>query len=60
MGPPRSPPQASQRDGYKALWQTEHSGVFILYVDASHSVAEVIGQKQSLVSIGFYVTEREP
>lgn len=51
-GPPESPPQASPCDCYAALWQTEHSGVFILYVETSHFVAEVIGQKQSLVLIG--------
>lgn len=58
MGPPESPPQASQCDCYAALWQTEHSGVFILYVETSHFVAEVIGQKQSLVLIG-YLWRRE-
>lgn len=38
-------------DRYAALWQTEHSGVFILCVEASLLVAEVIGLKQSLVFI---------
>lgn len=52
-GGPKSPPQASQSDRDAALWQTEHPGVFILYVEARHFVAEVIGQKQSLVLIGF-------
>lgn len=53
LGGPKSPPQASQCDSYAALWQTEHPGVFMLFVEASHFVAEVIGQKQSLVLIGF-------
>lgn len=35
IGGPRSPPRASQRDRYATLWQTEHPGVFILYVEAS-------------------------
>lgn len=58
MGGPKSPPQASQSDRDAALWQTEHPGVFILYVEARHFVAEVIGQKQSLVLIGFILGGR--
>lgn len=50
---PKEPSLTSQCDPYAALWQTEHPCVFILYVEASHFVAEVIGQKQSLVLIGF-------
>lgn len=55
IGGPKSPPQASQCDSYTVLWQTEHPGVFILYVEASRFVAEVIGQKQSLVLNWFYI-----
>lgn len=55
IGGPKSPPQASQCDSYTALRQTEHPGVFILYVEASRFVAEVIGQKQSLVLNWFYI-----
>lgn len=53
-GGPRSPPQTPQCDRYKALWWTEHAGVLI-YVDASCLVADVIGQKQSLVLNCFFV-----
>lgn len=55
IGGPKSPPQASRCDSYTALRQTEHPGVFILYVEASRFVAEVIGQKQSLVLNWFYI-----
>lgn len=54
-GGPKEPstPPPLKCGPHAALWQTEHPDVFILYVEASRFVAEVIGQKQSLVLIGF-------
>lgn len=55
MGGPNEPSTSLTLRLPPALWPTEHPAVFILYVEASCFVAEVIGQKQSLVLNWFYM-----